>query len=58
MRLLIERVSRLGGHALQEDIGQWAAEVVREAQCILERNQLKIMGRGQLELPINYHETG
>jgi hypothetical protein len=58
MTVLTELVARLSGYALQEDIGRWASEVVTEAQCILERCQLKIISRGQLELPINYHESG
>ena len=56
--VLTELISRLSGYALQEDIGRWVSEVVTEAQCILEQCKLKVVGRRQLELPINYHETG
>jgi hypothetical protein len=57
-RVLIDLVSRLGRCALQEDIARWASQLVTEAQCILVRCQVNILPRRQLELPINYHESG
>jgi hypothetical protein len=56
--VFIELMSRLHGCALQEDIARWASQVVTEAQCMLIRCQLNIAPPGQLELPINYHESG
>jgi hypothetical protein len=51
-------MSLLSGCALQQDIAGWVAQVVNEAQCILVRCQLNNPPPGQLELPINYHESG
>ncbi len=51
-------LSQLSRCAIQEDIAHLAAQVVSEAQCILLRCQLRTSPPGQLEFPINFHETG
>jgi hypothetical protein len=53
-----ELISRLSGCALQEDIARLAAQVVKEAQCILVRCQQTISSHGQSEPAVNYHESG
>jgi hypothetical protein len=53
-----ELISQLSRCALKEDIAHLATLVVSEAQCILLRCQLNISPPGQLDLPMNFDETG